>query len=109
MSDDAPAGLVWCPFPDEATAGAAISTLLDERLVACGNLFPGMSSLFAWQGGRNDSAECGALLKTTALLLDKAMRRLGEVHPYGAPAIMGWTVRADAGTLAWLRAETRQA
>lgn len=109
MSESAGAALIWCPFPDEAAASAAIAALLEERLVACGNLLPGIASLFAWQGSREESSECGALLKTTAPLLDEAMRRLGEAHPYDTPAITGWTVRADAGTLAWLRAETRGA
>lgn len=103
------AALVWCPFPDEAAARAAATALLDERLVACANLLPGVQSLFSWQRGRDGGAECGALFKTTARLLDAAMRRLSEVHPYDTPAITGWTVRADAGTLHWLEAETRGA
>lgn len=105
--DEALAALIWCPFPDEAAADAAIAQLLAERLVACGNLLPGLRSLFAWQGRRDEASECGALLKTTVALLDEAMRRLGEVHPYDTPALAGWTVRVDAGTLAWLRVETR--
>lgn len=109
VGDDAPAALIWCPFPDEAAAGAAVAALLDARLIACANLLPGMRSLFAWRGDREEAAECGALLKTTAALLDEAMRRLAELHPYDTPAITGWTARADAGTLAWLRAETRGA
>lgn len=106
MSEDGLAALIWCPFPDEATGREAILVLLDERLIACGNLVPGMRSLFAWRGEREESQECGALLKTTAMMLDTAMTRLAEMHPYDTPAITGWTVRADIGTLAWLRAET---
>ncbi len=102
----AEAALVWCPFPDEAAARAAVSTLLDARLIACGNLLPGMTSLFAWQGERGESAECGVLLKTTASRLDEAMARLREIHPYTAPAVAGWAVRVDEGTLAWLKGET---
>lgn len=104
MSEEA--ALIWCPFPDEAAAGTAIAALLDERLIACGNKLPGMCSLFAWQGMREQGEECGALLKTTAPLLDLAMHRLAELHPYDTPAITGWTVRADAGTLTWLQQET---
>lgn len=109
MSEQAGAALIWCPFPDQAAASSAIAGLLDERLIACGNLIPGIHSIFAWQGARDESAECGALLKTTAPLLDEAMRRLAELHPYDTPAITGWTVRAHAGTLAWLEGETRGA
>lgn len=100
------AALIWCPFPDEATARAAISALLDERLIACGNSLAGVESLFAWQGARDESRECGALLKTTAARLDAAMARLAALHPYEAPSILGWTVRTTPATLAWLEEET---
>ena len=103
------AALIWCPFPDEGAARSVATALLAERLIACANLLPGVQSLFAWQGVPNEGAECGMLLKTTAPLLDDAMRRLAELHPYDTPAITGWTVRADAGTLQWLGAETREA
>jgi len=100
------AALIWCPFPDEDSARVAIAALLDERLIACGNLVPGMSSLFAWKGERNSEAECGALLKTTVARLTPAMERLDTLHPYDTPAITGWPVFATAATKAWLERET---
>ena len=103
------AALIWCPFPDEAAARLAAAALLDERLIACANLVPTMESLFAWQGRRDAAREAGALFKTTASRLDAAMARLGALHPYDTPAITGWTVQADAGTLAWLQEETGEA
>lgn len=106
MTDGGEAALIWSPFPDEAAARPAIAALLSERLIACGNLMPGVRSLFVWEGRDSESAECGALLKTTAARLAEAMRRLAALHPYETPAITGWTVHADAGTLAWLRAAT---
>ncbi len=100
------AALIWSPFPDEAAARASVAALLDERLIACGNLVPGIHSLFVWRSAPGESDECGALLKTTAALRERAMRRLAELHPYETPAITGWTVHADAGTAAWLSSET---
>lgn len=100
------AGLIWCPFPDEAAARTTATALLDARLIACANILPGMLSLFSWRGQRGENAECGALFKTSAEALAPAMARLAQLHPYDSPAIAGWTVAADNGTLAWLRAET---
>lgn len=107
MTEAGSAALIWCPFPDIASARATAARLLDERLVACANLQPGMESLFVWRGERGSGNECGALFKTTAGLLDSAIDRLAALHPYDTPAITGWTVRANAGTLVWLEAETR--
>lgn len=95
--------LVWSPFPDMGSASAAANVLLDEKLVACANMIPQMVSIFGWKGEREQSSETGALFKTNAALLGKAIERIGELHPYEEPAILGW--RCDEGapaTLAWL-------
>lgn len=106
VAEHAAGALIWCPFPDADAAASVARTLLDERLVACANLVPGVHALFAWRGERGEAHETGALFKTAAAHLDTVMRRLAELHPYDAPAITGWTVRADPGTLAWLNEET---
>lgn len=95
--------LVWCPFPDEDSAAAVVNTLLDEGLAACGNILPGLRSLYVWNGARGDEREVGLLLKTDAALLDRLIARLGALHPYDEPAILGWRCdAASAGTAAWL-------
>jgi len=100
--------LIWCPFPDAAMAAATAKTLLDERLVACANIVPAMLSLFEWNGERGEATEAGALFKTDAALLARAITRLGEEHPYEEPAIVAWRCDAAApATTAWLGALTR--
>ena len=95
--------LIWCPFADEASAADAAGTLLDEGLVACANILPPMRSLYRWQGQRGEARECAALFKTAAPLLDAAVARLAAIHPYEAPAVLGWQADAVApATAAWL-------
>lgn len=104
MTGKGPA-LIWCPFGDEASASAVAGQLLDEGLVACANLIPGIRSLFVWDGARGEASECGALLKTDATMLDQVCLRLAELHPYDQPAVIGW--KGDAAppaTAAWLAA-----
>ena len=97
------AALIWCPFPGEAPALAAIHALLDEKLIACGNVLPGITSVFVWSGGKETAREAGVLLKTNTDLLDPAAARLAEIHPYEQPAVLGWRCDAAApATLAWL-------
>lgn len=77
--------------------------LLDEGLIACADILPAMVSLYVWQGERHQDAEHGVICKTDAALLDRAVARLVELHPYDTPAAIGW--RADAAapeTLRWL-------
>jgi periplasmic divalent cation tolerance protein len=104
--DEPGAALIWCPFADEASAEAVAGVLLDEGLVACANILPGVRSLYRWKGERGEGREVAVLFKTTADTLARAVARLEALHPYEAPAIAGWACDvAGAVTLSWLRAE----
>lgn len=97
--------LIWSPFADAQSAAEAARQLLGEGLVACANILPPMRSLYVWQGEGGEANEVGVLFKTDASLLDRATARLGEIHPYETPAVLGW--RADAAappTAEWLGA-----
>lgn len=97
------AALVWCPFPDMDSARSAADALLDDGLIACANILGNIESRFVWQGARSVGSEVGVLFKTTAGRLEDAVERLGDLHPYETPAILGW--HADAAhpaTFAWL-------
>lgn len=97
------AALVWCPFPDAESARAAADALLDESLIACANILGAIESRFIWEGARATGSEVGVLFKTAPERLDDVVERLGELHPYDTPAIIGW--QADAAhpaTFAWL-------
>lgn len=97
--------LIWCPFPDADTAKSVASTLLDEKLVACANMLPGIESLFAWDGKRGEAVECGVLFKTHASILGRAVERIEQLHPYDGPAVMGWRCdNVGASTAEWLGA-----
>ena len=99
------AALVWCPFPDADSARAAAAALLDDRLIACANIMGAIESHFVWDGARGSGSEVGVLFKTTADSLEDCVNRLGTLHPYDTPAIIGW--RCDAAhpaSLAWLAA-----
>ena len=82
--------LVWCPFPDRASAEAVAGRLLEERLIACANLAEGLTSLFVWQGEAGSATECGALFKTDTGRVEELVARLVALHPYETPAVMGW-------------------
>jgi len=103
--DGAGAALVWCPMPDREVARTISGQLLEEGLIACANIIGEMESVFLWQGARESAAETGVLFKTTAARLEAVIARLGSLHPYDTPAILGWRIDAALpATLAWLGA-----
>ena len=97
------AALVWCPFPDRDSARDAARQLLDEKLIACANLIPNVESVFLWEGEVNSGEEVAVLFKTVASCCDQLVSRLGDLHPYDTPAIVGWNCDfAHPETRNWL-------
>jgi periplasmic divalent cation tolerance protein len=97
------AALIWCPFPDADSARRIAGQVLADQLVACANILPEVESLFIWDGQPASAREVAVLFKTTPALLDPAIERIGTLHPYETPAIIGW--QADAAhplTTQWL-------
>lgn len=104
MSDaPASAALVWCPFPDATSARTAIGILLDEELIACANILGEIESHFVCEGARATSTEVAVLCKTVEACLPLVIKRLGALHPYDTPAIMGWLCdAAHPASITWL-------
>lgn len=100
---DTQAALIYSPMPDAEVARSVAGQLLNEKLVACANIFGPMESIFVWNGAQDQSVEVGVLFKMTRTKLDLAIKRLGELHPYETPAIVGNVCdAAHPNTLAWL-------
>lgn len=96
--------LIWCPFPDLENAHTIGEILLRENLIACANILQPCESLFIWEGKLERAAEVPVLMKTNENKMRAAIARLEELHPYDAPAVMGW--RADQtgdACAAWLQ------
>lgn len=76
--------------------------------MACANILPQIASVFRWEGIVTEAEEAGVLFKTSGELLDRAVGRLAQLHPYDTPAVLCW--HADAAppaTFAWLAEQTR--
>jgi len=100
--------LVWGTAPNEETAATLCRTLVEEHLAACGSVFPGLRSLYRWDGAVQDGREAGFLLKTRAELFESLRARLTELHPYQVPEVLRLDVAdGHAPYLEWLLASVR--
>ena len=105
---DALVVLVTAPTADVAASIAR--TLVEERLVACGNVVPGIRSIYRWEGAVHDDAEALLLLKTERRLLPELKLRLEEIHPYQVPELLALPVEDGlAPFLDWIAASVRPA
>ena len=77
--------IVFTSFASEEDAVRVVRVLVEERLIACGNLLPGARSLYRWKGAVADEREVVALLKTRKQDWTALMSRLHELHPYETP------------------------
>jgi periplasmic divalent cation tolerance protein len=86
-------------------AGDAIAqTLVNERLAACVNALPPMTSTYRWQGAVTTEAEQQLVMKTLRTGLAALERRLKELHPYEVPEFL--VLEIDGGGeayLAWVK------
>jgi periplasmic divalent cation tolerance protein len=80
--------VVLTTVPDAATGEHLVRRLLEERLVACGNMVPGVISLFRWEGAVSREQELLVVLKTRAESVGALFARVEELHPYDVPELV---------------------
>jgi periplasmic divalent cation tolerance protein len=82
--------LVLCTFPDADTAASVTRTLVEEKLVACGNIIPGVRSIYFWEGKMEDTSEVLVLFKTASSAYARLEKRLLKLHSYDMPEILAF-------------------
>jgi periplasmic divalent cation tolerance protein len=96
--------------PDEGTARRIASALVDERLAACVNIVPDLTSVYRWEGAVETTPECLLLVKTRRERLEDLRRRLEELHPYDLPELVALSVEwGSSAYLQWVVEETGSA
>ncbi len=92
---------------DADRADSIIATLLDRRLVACGQRLGPMVSRYWWRGALEQSEEWLVLLKTRADLADATVDAVVAAHPYDTPEVLTLDLRGGAaGYLGWIEEVT---
>lgn len=72
----------------ETHAAALARKLVTDKLAACVNIIPNMTSFFMWDGELEQAAEAVLIVKTQEHKVDKVIEAIVELHPYETPAIM---------------------
>lgn len=83
--------VVYSTFSSEEEAKSCARHLLNEKLVGCVNILPGITSLYVWEGQLCETKETAALFKTTPDQVTAMMLRLKELHSYTTPAMINLT------------------
>lgn len=98
---------VLVTVPDRNTAIRLVRLLVDEGLVACGNILPEITSIYRWKGEVQQAGEVLLILKTEASRVPALLLRIPQEHPYEVPEILVLDVVAGHPPyLEWVREET---
>jgi periplasmic divalent cation tolerance protein len=97
-----PLRVVFITAPEPEAEGLA-RKLLEERLIACANLFSGVRSLYWSEGKIENAAETMLVLKTTASRINALMRRVRELHSYTVPEVLALPImESNPAYAAWV-------
>jgi periplasmic divalent cation tolerance protein len=104
MSAQALVVLTTCKNLEDARR--LVRSLVEDRLVACGTLVPGATSVYRWQGAVAEESEVVVLLKTQASRWDALAEAVRQRHPYDVPELLALpiTLGLDA-YLTWVGEE----
>lgn len=83
-----------------------VRALVEDRLIACGTMFPGAQSIYRWEGSVKENSEVVVLLKTDASKWDALGAAVRRLHPYKVPELLALPVERGLDRyLAWVTSE----
>lgn len=99
---------IYTPLPSLDAAERLARALVEARLAACVNIYPGVVSVYEWKGEIAREDEVVAFIKTRRAIADEAIAAAWALHPYDVPAFLVLPI-ADGNEdyLAWARAQVK--
>ncbi len=83
--------------------------LVEERLAACVNIIPDMTSVYKWKGTLEHTTENLLVIKSTQERLPRLIERIKELHPYELPEVIALPIEDGYPPyLDWLVSETTE-
>ncbi len=101
--DPAGACLVMTTVDSSTTAKEIARRLVEERLAACVQILPPMTSVYSWEGRIEEASESLLLIKTVRSAYPALETRLRQIHPYQTPEVIAIPIEAGLPDyLAWM-------
>ncbi len=99
--------VILSTVPDAEKAAEIARALVEEHLVACVNIIPGLRSIYRWEGKLADDAEVLCVIKTARDRFDQVAARIKALHPYSVPEVIALpVVKGFEPYLDWVRKST---
>lgn len=99
---------IYMTAKNQAEARKIAKALVTEKLAACVNILPEMTSIYRWEGEVEESKEVAIIAKTRKNLFKKLEKRVRELHSYDCPCIIALPIEDGSKPfLKWIKAETK--
>jgi periplasmic divalent cation tolerance protein len=97
--------LAYITFPNEQEAEKIGKKLLEEKLIACYNLFP-IKSAYLWNGKIENSEEIVGIFKTSTKNKKILEEKIISLHSYKIPCIIHLQWEANEAYENWINDST---
>ncbi len=100
--------VVLITVPSKQVGERIAETLLEQKLAACVNIIPGISSIYSWKESISRDEEVLLIVKSRAELFeDRLLPAVRAIHPYEVPEIISLpVVMGFPGYLDWIQEAT---
>ena len=80
--------IILCTCPDKATAEKIAHCLVNDKLAACVNILPGITSIYRWHEQIETAQEHLLLIKANKTSYQAIEKTIIKHHPYELPEII---------------------
>jgi len=95
--------LILSTCPNQESAESIAMKLVENKLAACVNIVPGLTSVYEWQGNIEKSQEYLLIVKTTSAAFQAVETAILDRHPYELPEIISIPLNNGlANYLSWI-------
>ncbi len=93
---------ITCGSQEEAQKIGA--SLVQDRLAACANIIPGMTSIYQWKGRIEQDQEIVLIAKTTRSQLEALTQHVTQLHSYEVPCVVALPIQGgNPDYLQWIK------
>ena len=95
--------IIFVTCKDNLEAEKITQELLNERLIACGNIINPVTSFFHWLGKIDRADECLIIMKSRRDLFAEVSEKVKGLHSYEVPEILAFPIiEGSKGYLDWM-------
>ncbi|KAG5339640.1 CUTA protein, partial [Acromyrmex charruanus] len=95
--------VAYVTVPDDAVAKRLARGLVENKLAACVNIIPRLTSIYEWEGKIQEESELLLMIKTRTEKVDALTKYVKENHPYTICEVISLPIQnGNSDYLKWI-------